>query len=249
MSETLTADEVIALFGLKPHPEGGHYRETFRDALGHADRAHSTAILFLLKDGEVSRWHKVDAAEHWHFHGGAPLLLKIRDGDARREIRLGANWRAGELPHAIVPAHAVAKRAQSRCVDAGRLFRGAGLRFFGFRDWRRRIGNVEQSLSCPRSRAPVTIRTWQGNEPRALLGARSAGHDEPIEYKEPKHQSMNWPPLMVRVEPVIQPASSAARNVTQRATSSASPSRPTGICPTIDFITSSETPASRSVAT
>jgi phosphoribulokinase len=62
-------------------------------------------------------------------------------------------------------------------------------------------------------------------------------------------QSMNWPPLMVSVEPVIQPASSAARKVTQRATSSTSPRRPTGICPTIDFITSSDTPASSSVAT
>jgi predicted cupin superfamily sugar epimerase len=106
MSATLTADEVIALFRLKPHPEGGHYRETFRDVLGHADRAHSTAILFLLVAGEVSRWHKVDAAEHWHFHGGTPLLLSIKDGDARREIRLGPDWRAGDQPHAIVPAHA-----------------------------------------------------------------------------------------------------------------------------------------------
>jgi predicted cupin superfamily sugar epimerase len=105
-AKPLTADEVIALFKLKPHPEGGHYRETFRDALGHGDRAHSTAILFLLKTGEVSRWHKVDAAEHWHFHGGAPLLLAIRDGNARREVRLGPDWRAGDVPHAIVPAHA-----------------------------------------------------------------------------------------------------------------------------------------------
>ena len=106
MSEALTADEVIALFGLKTHPEGGHYRETFRDALGHGTRAHSTAILFLLAAGDLSRWHKVDAAEHWHFHGGAPLLLEIREGDARREIRLGPDWRAGDVPHAIVPAHA-----------------------------------------------------------------------------------------------------------------------------------------------
>ena len=106
MSEALTAEEVIALFGLKPHPEGGHYRETFRDALWHGDRARSTAILFLLEAGEVSRWHKVDAAEHWHFHGGAALELQIRDGDARHEIRLGADWRAGELPHAIVPPYA-----------------------------------------------------------------------------------------------------------------------------------------------
>ena len=96
MSETLTADEVIALFGLKPHPEGGHYRETFRDALGHADRAHSTAILFLLKDGEVARWHKVDAAEHWHSRRGAAAA---QDQAATR----GARFRRAP---AIVPAHA-----------------------------------------------------------------------------------------------------------------------------------------------
>ncbi len=104
--DKITAEEVIALFGLAPHPEGGHYRETFRDAYGQGDRAHSTAILFLLREGEVSRWHRVDAAEHWHFHGGAPLLLQIADGDARQEVRLGADWRAGDAPHAIVPAHA-----------------------------------------------------------------------------------------------------------------------------------------------
>lgn len=105
MSEALTAEEVIALFRLVPHPEGGHYRETFRDANAHG-RAHSTAILFLLRAGEVSRWHRVDAAEHWHFHGGAPLLLSIADGDARRDVRLGPDWRAGDVPHALVPAHA-----------------------------------------------------------------------------------------------------------------------------------------------
>jgi predicted cupin superfamily sugar epimerase len=103
--DTLTADEVIALFKLAPHPEGGHFRETFRDAEGHAGRAHSTAILFLLKEGEVSRWHRVDAAEIWHWHGGAPLLLSVSDGMARRDIRLGPDWRAGEKPHGIVPAH------------------------------------------------------------------------------------------------------------------------------------------------
>ena len=60
----MTADNVIRLLGLQPHPEGGHYRETFRDPAGGASgRAHSTAIYFLLRAGEVSRWHRVDAAE------------------------------------------------------------------------------------------------------------------------------------------------------------------------------------------
>jgi uncharacterized protein len=106
MADELSAEDVIALFQLLPHPEGGHYRETFRDVEGHAGRAHSTAILFLLKAGEVSRWHRVDAAEFWHWHGGAPLLLRVKQGEAREEYRLGPNWRGGEIPQALVPPNA-----------------------------------------------------------------------------------------------------------------------------------------------
>jgi uncharacterized protein len=134
MSETLTADEVIALFGLKPHPEGGHYRETFRDALGHADRAHSTAILFLLKDGEVARWHKVDAAEHWHFHGGVPLLLKIR----RRRAARGSDVRLRSCRRMPGKARAVSVRGRWSAVR----WRRASI--FRVSRWRRRIGNVER---------------------------------------------------------------------------------------------------------
>ena len=104
--EALTGDDIIALFKLAPHPEGGHFRQTFRDERGHGGRAHSTAILFLLKAGEVSHWHRVDAAELWHWHGGAPLLLQVKDGDARLDHRLGSDWVNGEQPHAAVPAHA-----------------------------------------------------------------------------------------------------------------------------------------------
>jgi uncharacterized protein len=104
--ETLSADDIIALFQLVPHPEGGHFRETFRDERGHEGRAHSTAILFLLSEGEVSHWHKVDAAELWHWHGGAPLLLQVKNGDVRQDYRLGPDWPAGEVPHGIVTAHA-----------------------------------------------------------------------------------------------------------------------------------------------
>ena len=102
----MTADEVIAHLKLKPHPEGGYYRETVRDAPGHKGRAHSTAVLFLLKAGEVSGWHRVDAAELWHWYGGAPLLLEVKDGEARHEYRLGPDWLKGEHPQAAVPAHA-----------------------------------------------------------------------------------------------------------------------------------------------
>ena len=101
----LTADEVIRLLQLAPHPEGGHYRETFRDAAGDGDgRAASTAIYFLLRQGEVSRWHRVDAAEAWHWYAGASLALTIADAAGRHSVRLGPDLAAGERPQAVVPA-------------------------------------------------------------------------------------------------------------------------------------------------
>jgi len=103
-SPGLSATEVIRLLGLQPHPEGGHYRETFRDATTDASgRAASTAVYFLLAAGEISRWHRVDAAEAWHWHAGAPLALAIADPAGRRIVRLGADLAAGERPQAVVP--------------------------------------------------------------------------------------------------------------------------------------------------
>lgn len=105
----LSAAEVIRLLDLKPHPEGGHFRETFRDPRTvDGARAASTAIYFLLARGERSHWHKVDAAEVWHYHAGAPLELAIA-ADAQgpvERVRLGPDLVAGERPQAIVPAHA-----------------------------------------------------------------------------------------------------------------------------------------------
>ncbi|MCB1519450.1 MAG: cupin domain-containing protein [Hyphomicrobiaceae bacterium] len=105
----MSADEIVRLLGLAPHPEGGYYRETFRDEVMAAgtDRAASTAIYFLLPRGVVSRWHRVDAAEAWHWYDGAPLLLTIAALDGRRElIRLGCDLVQGERPQAVVPAGA-----------------------------------------------------------------------------------------------------------------------------------------------
>ncbi len=98
------ADAIIRLLGLAPHPEGGHFRETFRDGALTGPRAASTAIYFLLKEGEVSRWHRVDAAEVWHWYAGAPLALEIVS-PAREplSIRLGAALADGERPQAVVP--------------------------------------------------------------------------------------------------------------------------------------------------
>jgi uncharacterized protein len=103
----LTAADIIAQFKLQPHPEGGHYRETFRDPRTDANgRSVSTAILFLLARGERSHWHRVDAAEIWHHYAGAALLLEIVEDGRRQSVRLGSDIAAGETPQAIVPAHA-----------------------------------------------------------------------------------------------------------------------------------------------
>jgi predicted cupin superfamily sugar epimerase len=104
----LTAADVIRLLDLKPHPEGGHFRQTFRDSKTVDDgRAASTAIYFVLARGERSHWHRVDAAEVWHWHAGAPLELEIAATSGGRErITLGSDLGAGERPQAVVPAHA-----------------------------------------------------------------------------------------------------------------------------------------------
>jgi uncharacterized protein len=105
----LSASEVIRLLALKPHPEGGHFRETFRDAATiEGTRAASTAIYFLLARGERSRWHRIDAVEIWHFYAGAPLMLElvVSAGAAIERLILGADLSAGARPQAIVPAHA-----------------------------------------------------------------------------------------------------------------------------------------------
>lgn len=102
-----SAEAVIRLLGLEPHPEGGHFRETFRDAHGTDGRAHSTAIYYLLKRGERSHWHRVDAAELWHFYAGAPLALHVaKDSEASEAVTLGNDLAAGERPQAVVPAGA-----------------------------------------------------------------------------------------------------------------------------------------------
>lgn len=103
----LTAEEVIARLALEPHPEGGAFRETFRDPGGHGGRGHSTAIYYLLRAGEVSRWHRVDAAEVWHHYAGAPLALSISpDGAEQESVTLGGDLAAGQQPQAVVPAGA-----------------------------------------------------------------------------------------------------------------------------------------------
>jgi len=107
MAEVPTAADIIARLELQPHPEGGHYRETFRDTRLDANgRSLSTAIYFLLARGERSHWHRIDAEEIWHYYAGSALILQIADDGGRRTVRLGPDLAAGEIPQAIAPAQA-----------------------------------------------------------------------------------------------------------------------------------------------
>ena len=101
----MTAAEVKALLKLEPHPEGGWYRETFRDTREIDGRSASTAILFLLDVGEVSEWHRVDAAEAWHWHAGGPLVITVSpNGHDASAHHLGPDLAAGQRPQFVVPA-------------------------------------------------------------------------------------------------------------------------------------------------
>ena len=98
MEKALTAADIIARLGLKPHPEGGHYRETFRDTRCDAQgRASSTAIYFLLARGERSHWHRIDAVEVWHYYAGSALSLQIANDSGQRTVRLGPDLAGGGL--------------------------------------------------------------------------------------------------------------------------------------------------------
>lgn len=100
----LSAAEVIRLLGLKPHPEGGYYAETFRDERQIEGRSASTAIYYLLDTGDVSQWHRVDAVETWHWYAGAPLVLTISpNGHDASAHYLGNDLKAGQRPQFVVP--------------------------------------------------------------------------------------------------------------------------------------------------
>jgi uncharacterized protein len=102
----LSAAEVIRRLELKPHPEGGHFRETFRDTRTiDGERAASTAIYFLLARGERSHWHRIDAVEVWHWYAGAALTLSIANGGKIQTFELGPGLASGAQPQVIVPAN------------------------------------------------------------------------------------------------------------------------------------------------
>ena len=150
----MEAADIIGLLDLRPHPEGGHFRETFRDAAlsgipgdAGSGRAASTAIYFLLARGERSHWHRVDAAEVWHFYAGAPLMLEIADTKAGpvRCLMLGPDLAAGERPQAVVPPGA-GRPAQAAAI--GRWSGAPSLRHSNSpgSHWRRRDGRRNTAL-------------------------------------------------------------------------------------------------------
>jgi len=101
----LSAIDIIRLLDLAPHPEGGHFRETFRDARKLQGRAASTAIYYLLTSEQHSHWHRMDAVEVWHYYAGAPLSLTLhKDGGPVTTMLLGLDLAAGERPQGVVPA-------------------------------------------------------------------------------------------------------------------------------------------------
>jgi uncharacterized protein len=98
---------VIARLGLEPHPEGGWYAQTWRAQAGPGERSAGSAIYYLLRAGERSHWHRVDAVEAWHHYAGDPLELRLSiDGRAVETVRLGEAIDQGERPQAIVPTGA-----------------------------------------------------------------------------------------------------------------------------------------------
>lgn len=101
----MTADQIIETLNLAPHPEGGHYRQTWIAEASGASRPAGTAIYFLLKAGERSHWHRVDAVEIWHHYAGAPLILSLAETEAgpASDHLLGPDLAAGAHPQVIVP--------------------------------------------------------------------------------------------------------------------------------------------------
>ncbi|GHB28799.1 cupin [Pseudovibrio japonicus] len=116
-----TAADIIRELDMEPHAEGGNYYRTFRDTEGPEGRGNSSSIYYLLQKGEMSRWHKLDTPELWHFYAGAPLTLSISEGDvAPTDIILGADIMNGQRPQGLVPkGHWMSARSQGAWTLVG----------------------------------------------------------------------------------------------------------------------------------
>ncbi|SMX41917.1 cupin domain-containing protein [Actibacterium lipolyticum] len=131
----MTAQTIISHLNLRPHPEGGWYRETWAEHVPEGQRPSGTAIYYLLEQGQRSHWHQVDAAEIWHFYAGAPLILSLAETETgpAREVTLGPDVLGAELPQIIVPAfHWQAARTQGEYTLVGCTV-SPGFQFEGFK--------------------------------------------------------------------------------------------------------------------
>lgn len=151
----MSAKKVIHLLDLKPHPEGGHFRETFRDPQVDASgRSVCTAIYYLLEAGEVSEWHRVDAAEIWHYYAGGPMVITISsDGHDASAQHLGPELTAGQRPQIVVSrGHWQSAISLGAWTLVGCTV-SPGFMFEGFemapKDWR-----PSPQISSPRSSVP-----------------------------------------------------------------------------------------------
>ena len=162
------ADAIIDALGLVPHPEGGWYRQTW-EGLQSNGRPLGTAIYFLLKSGERSHWHRVDAVEIWHWHAGSPLSLRIAETDFLATThRLGPDVLAGESPQIRVPknhwqaAHAACGWTLVSCtVTPGFQFQGFTPAAPGFDIPAAQVMDHKALLAIlpPETRATLTRRT------------------------------------------------------------------------------------------
>ena len=101
----IQAEDIIERLSLQPHPEGGFFRETYRHQSSDGGRGALTVIYYLLRTGERSAWHRIDAVEVWHHYAGAPLRLSLsEDGVGVHSFILGSGLRFGQQPNAVVPA-------------------------------------------------------------------------------------------------------------------------------------------------
>ena len=107
MTTDMTSDDVIRILGLEPHPEGGHYRQVYEHVPTDGGRGFMNSIYFLLRAGDRSHWHRLDAPEIWSYHAGSPVTVSVWiEGRPVETHRLGNNLATGERPQVMVPAGA-----------------------------------------------------------------------------------------------------------------------------------------------
>lgn len=139
-----SAADIIKQLNMQPHPEGGHYVETYRAPCASGERAAMTAIYYLLEVGDLSHWHRIDATETWLWHSGAPLAITVSpDGNSAASTHLGPDIGLGQAPQLVIPpmhwqtAESLGAWTLVSCVVA------PGFSFDGFElaptDWRPKL--------------------------------------------------------------------------------------------------------------